>query len=121
MIFQATGRPGASPGRLFLCPARDGVLMAFCGLCCLAILGYLRQYNTLCAAFWRGLRRRCGVERLRGVWLPRIPRTGRAAWALLGPVDTTAPQIVLTGPAMLRGRGPNPGRGSVRRLAHGVE
>lgn len=96
----------------------NGVLRAFgVGRC----LGYRRQCNTLCVAFWRDLRRRCGVVCLGGAWLPCFSRPDRggagASWA--GGHGNGANRIDRPRNAMAQG--PNPGRDSARRSAQGVE
>lgn len=89
-----------------LCPQRrfNGVLRAFvvwwyCGIpppTQNAVRGVLAWFA---AALW------CGAVCGR----PVFPGLIVAAWTLPGPLDMTPPQIVLTGPAMLRCRGLIPG------------
>lgn len=109
-------------GGYFLCLARNGVLMAFCGL---LLLGGIGIPPPMQHAVRGGLARFAGV-----LWYSVFARCVAAlffpvlivaAWTLPGPLDMPPPQIVLTGPAMLRGRGPNPGRDSACHSAHGVE
>lgn len=103
------------------CPQRrfNGVLRAFgvgwyCGIpppMQHAVRGVLAWFSGV---LWYSVFARC-------VAAPFFPVLIVAAWTLPGPLDMTPPQIVLTGPAMLRGRGPNPGRDSACHSAHGVE